>query len=102
MDMAVAPAAKGRLMIAMAYLVMPLDFIPDVIPCAGLIDDLLVMAVMLNKTINSSSPELQERIVANWAGNPDVFVKVREIVAVLNEVAAQVPRSLLNYIRRKG
>lgn len=102
MDRAVAPAAKGRLLIAMAYVIMPLDFIPDVIPCAGLVDDLLVTAVLLNKTFNSSTPDLQNMLLANWAGSPELFEKVREIVAVLNEIAAQIPRTLLNYIRRTG
>jgi len=102
LDRTVAPAVKGRLLIAMAYVIMPLDFIPDVIPCAGLVDDLLVTAVLLNKTFNSSSPDFQNRLLANWAGSAELFEKVREIVAVLNEIAAQIPRSLLNYIRRKG
>ena len=102
LDREVAPAIRGRLMMAMAYVIMPLDFIPDIIPCAGLIDDLLVTAVLLHKTINVGPEELRQRVEANWAGSPEVFVKLREIVAVLNEVAAQIPRSLLNYIRRKG
>lgn len=102
LDRTLEPAARGRLIIAMSYLIMPLDFIPDFIPCAGLIDDLLVMAVLLNKTLNASSPEIQERIQTNWAGSPEVFDKVKEVVAVMNEIAAQIPRSLLNYIRRKA
>ncbi|HDP94213.1 MAG TPA: DUF1232 domain-containing protein [Candidatus Aminicenantes bacterium] len=102
MDRAVPPAVKGRLLIAMAYVIMPLDFIPDVIPCAGLIDDLLVTAVLLNKTFNSGGPDFQNRLLTSWAGNPELFEKVREIVAVLNEIAAQIPRTLLNYIRRRG
>ncbi|GEM_PF-3787446 len=101
LDSRVDPAIKGRLLMGMSYLILPLDFIPDFIPCVGLIDDLLVLSVILNRTINQGSPELKAMIQEHWAGSKDVFDQVRRIIAVMNEVAAQIPRSLLAYIRGK-
>lgn len=99
MDRRVEAAIKGRLLLGITYLMIPLDFIPDFLPCVGLIDDLLVLTVILNRTVNQGSPELRSVIEENWAGNTDVFEQVRRIIAVLNEVAAQIPQSLLKYIR---
>jgi uncharacterized membrane protein YkvA (DUF1232 family) len=40
-------AAKGMMLAALAYFIVPTDFIPDVIPALGFTDDAAVMAAVL-------------------------------------------------------
>ena len=50
-------ALAKRLLIAVAcllYLISPLDFVPDVIPILGLLDDLAVMGVGAKKMLDVS------------------------------------------------
>src|SRR5258706_14060477 len=40
-------AAKGMMLAALAYFIVPTDFIPDVIPALGFTDDAAVMAAVM-------------------------------------------------------
>lgn len=92
---------KGYILVALAYLVSPIDLIPDFIPVAGFIDDLLVTAILLNKIINSADRELMETIKTLWAGEEDVFAKVKEIVGVMNNLSSHLPKAIYNFMKRE-
>jgi uncharacterized membrane protein YkvA (DUF1232 family) len=100
-DKEVPNAVKGYLLVALAYLVSPIDIVPDFIPVAGFIDDLLIMVVFLNKIINSADAALLNKIKSHWAGEDDVFMKVKEIVAVMNNISSNIPKSLYKFMKRK-
>lgn len=57
-----------------AYLSMPIDIVPDFIPVAGQLDDVIVAAMALRYALRSGGPELLRR---HWPG-PD-----RSLEAVL-------------------
>jgi hypothetical protein len=63
--------------------------------------DLLVLIVVLNKIINTAEKEVLEKIKSNWAGEDDIFTKVKEIVALTNELSAQIPRAIYNFMKNK-
>ena len=46
-DPATPTAAKGMMMAALAYFVLPTDVIPDVLPALGLTDDAAVIAAVI-------------------------------------------------------
>ncbi|HZZ35424.1 MAG TPA: YkvA family protein, partial [Caulobacteraceae bacterium] len=46
-DPATPASAKGMMLAALAYFVLPTDFIPDLIPALGFTDDAAVMAALL-------------------------------------------------------
>jgi uncharacterized membrane protein YkvA (DUF1232 family) len=50
-----------------AYLSLPIDLVPDFIPVAGQLDDVIVTALALRYTLRSGGPELLRR---HWPG-PD-------------------------------
>lgn len=100
-DRAVPNHFKGYLLMGLAYLVSPIDIIPDFIPVAGFVDDLLVQVIILNKIINSADDALLEKIDTYWAGKDDVFDKIKEIIALLNDMSSQVPKSLYNFIKKE-
>jgi uncharacterized membrane protein YkvA (DUF1232 family) len=87
--------------VALAYLVSPIDIVPDFIPAAGFIDDLLVMVIFLNKIINTADTKLLDKIKTLWAGEDDVFIKVKEIIAVMNEISSNIPKSIYKFMKRK-
>jgi len=43
---------------AVAYVALPLDFLPDFVPTAGRLDDLLVILLLLEKYMKSCPPEV--------------------------------------------
>ena len=58
---------KLLLAVLVAYLVMPIDVVPDFIPIAGQLDDALVIALVLRSLLRSGGPELLRE---HWRG-PD-------------------------------
>jgi len=91
---------KSNILVGMIYLISPIDIVPDFIPVAGLVDDLLVISVILHRIINTADTILMEKIKKYWAGEDDIFVKVKEIVALLNNFASQIPKSLLKFMKK--
>lgn len=92
---------KKYILLALVYLVSPIDFVPDILPVAGLIDDLLVMVIILNKIFNSKEPEILKKIKFYWAGEADVFIQVKEIIYILNEISSKLPKALYKFIKKK-
>lgn len=57
-----------RLWALLAYLVMPIDLIPDFVPVIGYADDAIIVAVALRSVIRRSGAEAIRR---HWPGTPD-------------------------------
>ncbi len=55
-DPAVPRRSKLMLGVALAYLVMPFDLVPDFIPVAGQLDDVIVILLVLRWLRRASSP----------------------------------------------
>jgi uncharacterized membrane protein YkvA (DUF1232 family) len=52
---------------AMAYIVMPIDIIPDFIPFFGEIDDLYLLVLALQRLVSNAG---QRVLLEHWTGNP--------------------------------
>lgn len=50
---------KGLLLAALAYVVMPVDLIPDAIPILGQADDLTVLLLVLDMFIQNAPPDVR-------------------------------------------
>jgi len=61
---------------------------------AGLVDDLLVTVIMLNKIIAAADAYHLDKIETYWAGEEDIFLKIREITARLHELPFRIPAFL--------
>ena len=100
LDREITTTLKGYILIAIGYLLMPFDFIPDFLPVIGFIDDLMVITVFLNKIINSKDEKVLERIKHHWLGEEDIFLKVKDLMLIINELTAKIPRGIYRFINK--
>jgi uncharacterized membrane protein YkvA (DUF1232 family) len=52
---------------AMAYIVMPIDLIPDFIPFFGEIDDVYLLVVALQRLVSNAGRAV---LISHWTGSP--------------------------------
>jgi uncharacterized membrane protein YkvA (DUF1232 family) len=62
-----------------AYLVSPIDLIPDFIPGLGQMDDLLVVVLVIHGLLSSVEEEV---LLEHWHGRPDVLLLIRRAFKV--------------------
>jgi uncharacterized membrane protein YkvA (DUF1232 family) len=65
-DRRVSPLRRLQLIVLGAYLVSPIDLIPDFIPGIGHLDDAAVAAVVLRGVVRSAGPEV---VAEHWPGS---------------------------------
>jgi uncharacterized membrane protein YkvA (DUF1232 family) len=65
-DPRVPPLRRLQLIVLGAYLVSPLDLIPDFIPVVGQLDDAAIAAVVLRGVVRSAGPEV---VAEHWPGS---------------------------------
>jgi uncharacterized membrane protein YkvA (DUF1232 family) len=75
---------------AIVYVIMPLDFIPDVIPFVGQIDDVYLVALTFLRLINRTDESI---IREHWSGGGD-------IVSLANSIANLAPKFLPKRVSR--
>ena len=80
-------------MVALAYVVSPVDLLPDAIPVVGQLDDVLVVVLALHHLLEGATGEI---VAEHWDGSEDVL----EIVdATLSWGAELVPKPLRRAVR---
>ncbi len=62
----------------LAYLVMPIDIIPDFIPVIGHIDDLVLAVLGLNMILNDIDKQI---LLDNWSGKGDLLQLLQTVTA---------------------
>lgn len=77
-DKRVSLKQKAQVAGIIAYLIMPLDIIPDFIPMIGYVDDLVLLVMGLNIILNDTDPKVLED---NWSGEGSVLEHMRKITA---------------------
>lgn len=78
-DPRVPRRAKITLGIAGAYVVSPIDFIPDIIPVISRADDVLFLMFAIDSLIDRAGPEIVDE---HWDGPGDLLSLVREVVGI--------------------
>jgi uncharacterized membrane protein YkvA (DUF1232 family) len=96
LDKEVPVDKKVRLGAVIAYFILPLDFLPEILlGPVGYLDDVVISAYILNELFNSIDPKI---ITRHWAGDRDLLNSVRTIIANANEL---VGKGLLQKIKSK-
>jgi len=72
------PRRKKVLLVALAgYLAMPFDLVPDFIPVAGQLDDVIVVALVLRSLLRGGEPLIR----AHWPGPDSTLALVLRLAA---------------------
>lgn len=66
-DPALPRAVRVRAWIALAWLLSPVDLIPEFLPVIGPADDIIVVTILLRSMIRHAGPEAVQR---HWPGTP--------------------------------
>lgn len=66
-DPAVPRGVRIRLWLAIGYLALPLDLVPDVLPVVGYADDVVVVAWVLRSVVRRAGTDAVRR---HWPGTP--------------------------------
>jgi len=83
-------AEKALFAAAIVYVIVPLDFIPDIFPFIGQVDDVYLVALTLLRLINRTD----EKVVReNWSGGGD-------IIGLANSIAGIAPMLLPKRVSR--
>ena len=71
------PRGRKLLLAALiAYLVLPIDLVPDFIPVAGQLDDAIVVALVLRALLRSGGPELLREHWPGPASSRDLLLRL--------------------------
>jgi uncharacterized membrane protein YkvA (DUF1232 family) len=89
-DVRVPTAEKALFLAAIVYVISPLDFIPDVFPFIGQVDDIYVVALTLLRLINRTDAEI---VREHWSGGGD-------IASLADSIAAIAPKLLPRRVGR--
>ncbi|HEX8367128.1 MAG TPA: YkvA family protein [Pyrinomonadaceae bacterium] len=89
-DSAVPTAEKALFAAAIIYVIVPLDFIPDVFPFIGQVDDIYLVALTLLRLINRTDEAVIRR---HWSGGGD-------IVGLADSIAGIAPMLLPKRVSR--
>ena len=83
---------------AIAYILLPMDFIPDYIPFLGEIDDLFVLVLALQRLIGNAPRSVLED---HWMGDP-AQLRSMDLERVLVAAAFFLPRRVRRRLRTIG
>jgi uncharacterized membrane protein YkvA (DUF1232 family) len=78
-DVRVPTAEKALFVAAIVYVISPLDFIPDVFPFIGQVDDLYVVALVLLRLLNRTDESV---VREHWSGGGDIVTLADSIARI--------------------
>ena len=83
---------------AVAYILAPVDFIPDFIPFLGEVDDVFLLVTALQRLITNAGRTV---VMQYWVGNP-ADLKAMNLRQVLTAAAFFLPRRMRRRLRAIG
>ena len=72
-DSRVSRGSKVLLVIGVAWIVSPIDLIPEFIPVLGPLDDAVVAALILRHVLRTAGPEV---VADHWRGDPATLERI--------------------------
>lgn len=83
---------------AIAYILMPLDWIPDFIPFFGEIDDVFLLVMSLQRLVQSAGRRV---LLDHWVGDPEALEDLN-MTRVVAAAAFFLPRRMRRRLRAIG
>ena len=78
-DGTLPPGVRVRVALLVAYLAVPFDLVPDVVPVIGYADDVVVVALVLRSVVRRAGADALRR---HWPGTPDGLAVVLRLAGV--------------------
>ena len=77
-----------------AYVMSPIDLIPDFIPVIGYVDDVVLVVFGLNMILNELDPQI---LLENWSGKQDVLELMKKTTAAAEDI---LNKNILSKIKK--
>jgi uncharacterized membrane protein YkvA (DUF1232 family) len=94
-DARVSRVDKGIVLATMAYIVMPLDLVPDWIPFLGQVDDIYLLALALDRLLNNAGIEV---LLDHWEGEVS---SLETLIAALDRAGSFLPEPVRALLHQK-
>ena len=83
---------------AIAYIVAPIDLIPDFIPFLGEVDDVFLLVLAIRRLLQNAGRTV---LLSHWSGNPEDLRQIN-LEKVLSAAAFFLPRRIRRRLRVMG
>jgi uncharacterized membrane protein YkvA (DUF1232 family) len=90
---------KAQLLLVSAYVLSPIDLIPDFILPLGLMDDAVALAFVLSRVARIMADPGVEIMREHWEGQGDVLYQIEKIAASADELLNE---RILAHLRKMG
>lgn len=70
---------RVRVVLLVAYLLMPIDLVPDVIPVVGYADDVVIVVLVLRSVARRAGPDAIDR---HWPGTPEGLRALKQLAGI--------------------
>ena len=78
-DTSLPRGVRLRLWLLTAYLILPIDLVPDFIPVIGYADDAVVVVLVLRSVVHRAGTQALER---HWPGTPEGLAAVAKLAGL--------------------
>jgi uncharacterized membrane protein YkvA (DUF1232 family) len=87
LDSRVDTRQKAYLGAALAYVISPIDLLPErSLGVVGYLDDVAVIVAALNMLLNEVDPQI---VLEHWSGQADLLAKVKEVLAQADQLVGR-------------
>jgi uncharacterized membrane protein YkvA (DUF1232 family) len=97
-DLRVSTTDKLLVAGAVAYILLPMDFIPDFIPFLGEVDDIFLLVIALQRLIANAGRAV---VLDHWMGDPKQLGSL-DLERVLTAAAFFLPRRIRRRLKTIG
>ncbi len=97
-DAHIEPALKTQLVLVSAYVISPIDLIPDFLLPMGLVDDTVAVAFVLSRVAAIMGQAGEDLLYEHWEGEGDVLLQIQRLLAGADQV---LNRHVLRRLRRR-
>ena len=103
-DSRVSPSLKLEIAAASAYIISPIDLMPEAfMGPAGLIDDAIVAVIALNRVVKAMGQAGEQVIREYWDGDQDILVVIRELMEKADKfVSGPVWNGIVKFMQDAG
>ena len=86
MEERVTNQTKAFILGVIAYVMLPIDIIPDFIPVVGFVDDLILVVFALDQIMKHTDNQI---LIDNWSGNRDFLMTIKNIMDIADRAISQ-------------